>query len=317
VETQSSRGERCADGAEWNIIGNDVAGGRYGERFFAWLRVSAISAFLFFVASRLMTTDAAPHRSPHIPVERVREFWLTDWSLTVLLGFLVVTVFLLPPLEALGIDMHLVAGIAFTAILISGIARVLHSPVLAGVFGVLAFVAAAVHWLRFAGFAEPWLALDACLALIACGMLAAIVLVQVFAEGPITSQRIQGAVAAYLLVALMFAAAYTWIDVSTPNAFAGIAVPNERRDPMRGFAYFSFVTLTTTGYGDVTPVAPIARSLAILEAVLGQMFPSILLARLVSMELYYRQRRFEREQAALDRTELAHEVAKLLRDRSE
>ena len=53
--------------------------------------------------------------------------------------------------------------------------------------------------------------------------------------------------------------------------------------------YFSFVTLTTVGYGDITAVHPVARSLATAEALVGQLFPAILLARLVSMELYDRQ----------------------------
>ena len=53
--------------------------------------------------------------------------------------------------------------------------------------------------------------------------------------------------------------------------------------------YFSFVTLTTVGYGDITAVHPVARSLAMAEALTGQLFPAMLLARLVSMELYYRQ----------------------------
>ena len=47
--------------------------------------------------------------------------------------------------------------------------------------------------------------------------------------------------------------------------------------------YFSFVTLTTVGYGDVTPVDPVARSLAVAEALTGQLYPAILLARLVSL----------------------------------
>ena len=57
------------------------------------------------------------------------------------------------------------------------------------------------------------------------------------------------------------------------------------------FTYFSFVTLTTVGYGDTVPVDPIARSLATLEATLGQLFPAIILARLVSIEVAERDER--------------------------
>jgi Ion channel len=54
--------------------------------------------------------------------------------------------------------------------------------------------------------------------------------------------------------------------------------------------YFSFATLTTTGYGDVFPVHPLARSLCNLEAVFGQLYPATLLARLVTLELVDRDR---------------------------
>ena len=76
--------------------------------------------------------------------------------------------------------------------------------------------------------------------------------------------------------------------------------------------YFSFVTLTTLGLGDILPMSPIARLLVILEAIVGQLFPVILIARLVSLELYYRQRHFEQQQAVLDRKALTREIAREL-----
>jgi hypothetical protein len=56
-------------------------------------------------------------------------------------------------------------------------------------------------------------------------------------------------------------------------------------DTSRSWTYYSFVTLTTVGYGDITPVHPLARSLAVFEALTGQLYPAILLARLVSLEV--------------------------------
>jgi hypothetical protein len=53
--------------------------------------------------------------------------------------------------------------------------------------------------------------------------------------------------------------------------------------------YFSFSTLTTVGYGDITPLHPMARDIANLESVLGQLYPATLLARLVSLEIEHRR----------------------------
>ena len=64
------------------------------------------------------------------------------------------------------------------------------------------------------------------------------------------------------------------------GAFSGSGFGGAERPD---FVYFSFVTLTTVGYGDVTPVHPLARSLAVAEALTGQLYPAILLARLVSL----------------------------------
>ena len=249
------------------------------------------------------------------PTEQIERFWASDWSLTGLLVLVCVSVFVIRPLEALGYDMHLVAALAFSLILISGIIHVAHSRRTVLLLGAVASISVVVRWARFAIFGEPWIGVDAVTAVVACGTLAAIVLIQVFREGPITIQRIQGAVAAYMLLGMMFAAAYTWIDVNVAHAFSGAPpLADGHNDPLEPFLYFSFVTLTTVGYGDIAPLSTFARSLAMLEAVIGQLFPSILLARLVSMEIYYHQRRFDREQAALDREALAREVARLLRE---
>jgi hypothetical protein len=95
----------------------------------------------------------------------------------------------------------------------------------------------------------------------------------------------------YLNLAVIFAGAYGLIWELIPGAFANIAALTV--DPHEGVAamlYFSLTTLTTTGYGDVVPIDPFARSLANLEAVIGPFFLAITVARLVSMELADRRR---------------------------
>ncbi len=122
----------------------------------------------------------------------------------------------------------------------------------------------------------------------ALSVLIAAILVQVFAAGRVTTRRIEGAIAAYLLIGLVFACLYDLLHGVNPGAFLHSGgAPEEGR--VVNYLFFSFVTLTTTGYGDVVPVHPLARSLAILEALIGQLYLAILLARLVSLEIAHRR----------------------------
>ena len=124
-----------------------------------------------------------------------------------------------------------------------------------------------------------------------CSVLTLVILVRVFSVGDVNLYRIQGAVAAYLLFAFVWAFAYKLVLLADPGAFS-FANPGMHQEQMIArMLYYSTITLTTVGYGDVTPVNPVAQSLAALEGFTGQLFPAITLARLVAMEMYHRQRR--------------------------
>ena len=105
-----------------------------------------------------------------------------------------------------------------------------------------------------------------------------------FGRGAVDAERIFAALDAYLLAGLLFGVAYWMLDALWPGSFGGTA-PGAL-DASHAI-YFSFVTIATLGYGDVTPVSEPARGLAIVEGVSGQMYLAVLVARLVS--LYARQ----------------------------
>lgn len=85
-----------------------------------------------------------------------------------------------------------------------------------------------------------------------------------------------------LQVGLVFVALYTLVGACSPHAFNGLTVVARVSLPS-DLVYFSFATLTAVGYGDIVPVDPVARSLSNIEAILGQLYPATLLARLVSL----------------------------------
>ena len=121
------------------------------------------------------------------------------------------------------------------------------------------------------------------------------ILNQVFTARRVTLDTIAGAGCAYLLVGLACAFVYRAMFVINPHSFvfasgsfAHIFEDHARSEPqLMNFAYYSFATLTTTGFGDVTPAMGNSRAISVLEAVVGQFFIAILIARLVSLEIVH------------------------------
>jgi hypothetical protein len=121
-----------------------------------------------------------------------------------------------------------------------------------------------------------------------------VLLRKVFRDGPVTGDRVRGAIAVYLLVGLTWSFIYHFIALVIPGAFsvpASLTARPGEQEYQATLSYFSFVTMTTLGYGDVVPVSPVARVFVIIEALIGQLYPATLLARLVSLEIAHRQER--------------------------
>lgn len=105
----------------------------------------------------------------------------------------------------------------------------------------------------------------------------------IFAESRVTRNVIYAAVIVYLLMGLLWADLYQLLYHLQPDAFeiAGI----QTADPNRVFVYYSYVTLTTLGYGDISPLTDLGYSMAVLEAVIGQLYLTVLVARLVGLHI--------------------------------
>lgn len=99
----------------------------------------------------------------------------------------------------------------------------------------------------------------------------------------VTLDVILGAVNVYLMVGVAFAFTYALIEFLQPGSFTGLEKLADSPNSQMFFLYFSFITLTTLGYGDISPLTPIGMSTAYVEAIFGQLYLAILVARLVAM----------------------------------
>ena len=111
------------------------------------------------------------------------------------------------------------------------------------------------------------------------GYVAYVILAHVLRARVVVADTLYGAASAYLLLALVWALGYAVLDTYQPGAFAGA----DARLAWDDFVYFSVVTLTTLGYGDIEPVTAEARSLVMLEVVVGVFYTTVVLARLVGL----------------------------------
>ncbi len=212
-------------------------------------------------------------------MERLLKIWKERQSFTFLLVVLVVYIFIIVPFLNEGFVGRLLFIAFYFIFLSSGINFLTkkRNNVI-----ILIFIIAPFLILVSAIFFDlAWLTLGVDLFIVLyCIVLGFIILKRTFSKGHITVNRVQGAIVVYLLCGFAFGLIYHSIYLlNGPLAFKGLV--NFHRAE---FMYFSMTTLTTLGFGDITPVNVFARLCSNLEALNGQLYPAILIARLVSME---------------------------------
>ena len=120
---------------------------------------------------------------------------------------------------------------------------------------------------------------------------AGVVLRHVLRDAQVTADTLCGAIGAYLLIGWTFAVIYSLLELQNPQAIdygaeeAAMSFLEIGRGRFSSFLYFSFVTLSTLGYGAILPVTRAARTVAYSEAIVGQLYLAILVARLVGMTI--------------------------------
>ncbi len=247
----------------------------------------------------LSLLDAARRRlpKPGLPQRPVAIFFGEDRGMVFFLAFLVLSAIVLPMvrLSQLG---RIVLSLSFALTLIFGSFATIRHRIFVYFVIALAISAVAVEVTAQVapGLSSPLV--DSTLKLSCLSILLSMTLKRTLRPGPVTGYRVMGGVAGYLLIGLTWAFAYDILVQQVPGAIhflpgTASGLPGQPSH----LIYFSFVTLTTVGYGDVYPASPAARSLAIAEALVGQLYIAILISSLVGMALRTRPERDEKHPA--------------------
>ena len=196
--------------------------------------------------------------------------------LCLILGLLVLVPILIRIVAA-----RIFVDIFLTAIVISMVYTISHKKghVIVGVL--LAIVMLVSLWLQYFYPNKAILAIGMFAGALFIGVVIASILIFIFRSEEINREIIYAAILLYLLAALLWAFVYTFLELIDPASFnIDLSQP---QDDLLVFQYFSFVTLTTLGYGDITPVSEVAKAIAVLEAVVGQLYLVVAVAWLVGM----------------------------------
>lgn len=229
--------------------------GKHYQHFLKWqqrAREPGLTALLFIEGTLLFVATPLAGMG-----------WLPD--------FVLPTMFMLFVLATLVVTSrsHFAAAIVAVSIVISTTGIIIHAE----------YPSIITEWLSAGG------------RMLGIGTLSVVIAKAIFGPGHVTLHRVQGAIVLYMNFALFFFIAYQLIDHVVVDAFVGLPKAGSEYGSGAALLYFSFGSLTTANFGDIRPVYPIARNLTNLEAMIGQLFPATLLARLVSLEISERQSR--------------------------
>jgi Ion channel len=227
-----------------------------------------------------------PHLSRNAVLHmNMSEFWSGDLGLTLVSISLGILIFLILPLRQAALAGRFFMDVLMVTLMVSGALVMNQSRLLTAITVAIVILGACVLW---ASRLYPSVLLhqfSSAFSVVVFLLYVRIVLLVMFRQGPVSWSRIQGGVCAYLLTGMAWASAFALVEEIRPGSFHFVSRPENLDEVASKLIYFSFTTLTTVGFGDVLAVAPFARSLAIAEAIVGQLFPAILIGALVAMAM--------------------------------
>jgi hypothetical protein len=238
-------------------------------------------------SKRALSISKSSHISVRTPPPPLSTsiFFGRDRGMFFFLTFLILTTVFIPMID-LSQPVRVGLPFFFVVTLISGALATIHHRILICLVVVLAVSTLAEDLIAEFAPLHSSPVLENALKLACLSILVFMTLKRTLRPGPVTSYRVMGGIAGYLLIGFTWTFAYQLVLQQAPSAihFASGVTGNASRQPSH-LIYFSFITLTTVGYGDAYPVHPVARSLAVAEALVGQLYLAILISSLVGMAL--------------------------------
>ena len=212
----------------------------------------------------------------YIPFSQIRVGRFLALLIAMLLYFI-----LRPFLEGF-VRIQILMSIFFSIILLSGIYAISQKKHILIIALVLAVPLLLIQWGKQILDISSFMLVSDIFGILFFGYSSVIILAYLFREKEITGDVIIGSICAYLMIGFMWSSIFSMLEIVCPGSFN---LPEISGLEGSGFTYYSFVTLTTLGYGDITPLTAPARSFALLEAVTGQLYIAVLVARLVGIHI--------------------------------
>ncbi len=190
---------------------------------------------------------------------------------------------LLSPFLTNVFGMHTLLDIFISAVLVSGICAVSEGKYDTLIMVIFVFPTLVIIWVLHFIQLPSLMLFSNCLSTLFLGYVMIRILGFIFKSETVTSDVIFAAIVVYLLIGITWGIVFRLMETVQPGSFA-IRASLEQHQRIT-FTYYSFVTLTTLGYGDIRPLSPQAGTLAILEAIIGQLYLAVLIARLLGMHI--------------------------------
>lgn len=212
----------------------------------------------------------------------LNRLWDQESGLSGMLILLFVMHFVLIPMFGSYSSFLVILNVFWMMFLMAGIFALSKSTKQALMISIVPVLFIVFNWINAFNLTPFTILMDLVLSITTFLLLIVLVLIKVFEPGPITAYRVIGSVVVYMLMANIWAIVYQFFHLNIEGSFQVTLPAFESNSLDANFMYFSYITITTTGFGEIVPLHPMARALVQVEALIGVLYPVILIGRLVS-----------------------------------